>query len=87
MTPTVQPTARRAYVYDYAVRVTEIATETLRLSPEAAAAAFADPEHPTPAEIEAARGAAAEAGADLNRRWHDVESERVSPDLIEVTTD
>lgn len=56
MTPTVQPTARRAYVYDYAVRVTEIATETLRLSPEAAAAAFANPEHPTPAEIEAARG-------------------------------
>ena len=29
---------------------------------------------------------AADAGADLNRRWHDVESERVSPELIEVTT-
>ena len=87
MTPTAQPTPHRAYVYDYAVRVTEIATETLRLNLAAAAAAFADPQHPTPAEIEAARGAATEAGADLNRRWYDVETERVSPDLIEVTTD
>lgn len=80
-----QPVPGRAHVYDYAVRVTEIATETLRLNPEAAAAAFTDPQHPTPAEIEAARGAAAEAGADLNRRWHDVETERVNPDSIEVT--
>ena len=86
MPTTAQPTPGRAHVYDYAVRVTEIATETLRLSPEAAAAAFADPERPPPAEIEVARGAAADAGADLNRRWHDVESERVSPELIEVTT-
>ena len=84
MPTTAQPTPGRAHVYDYAVRVTEIATETLRLSPEAAAAAFADPEHPTPAEIEVARGAAADAGVDLNRRWHDVESERVNPDSIEV---
>ena len=82
-----QPVPARAHVYNYAVRVTEIATETLRLNPEAAAAAFTDPQHPTPAEIEAARSAATEAGADLNRRWHDVESETVNPDSIEVTTD
>lgn len=63
-----QPVPGRAHVYNYAVRVTEIATETLRLTPEAAAAAFTDPQHPTPAEIEAARAAATEAGANLNRR-------------------
>lgn len=76
----------RGRVYEYAVRVTEIATETLTLSAADAAASFADPEHPTAEEIEAARAKVTEAGRDLPRKWHDVESERVSPDLIEVTT-
>ncbi|MFI3893223.1 hypothetical protein VBH63_11280, partial [Kocuria rhizophila] len=82
-----QPVPARAHVYNYAVRVTEIATETMRVNPEDAARNFANPTHPAPAEIEAARAAATEAGADLNRRWHDVETERVNPDSIEVTTD
>ena len=80
-----QPVPARAHVYNYAVRVTEIATETMRVNPEDAARNFANPTHPAPAEIEAARAAATEAGADLNRRWHDVETERVNPDSIEVT--
>lgn len=82
-----QPVPARAHVYNYAVRVTEIATETLRLNPAAAAAAFTDPQHPTPAEIEAARSEVTAPDRDLNRRWHDVETERVNPDSIEVTTD
>lgn len=80
-----QPVPARAHVYNYAVRVTEIATETLRLNPAAAAAAFTDPQHPTPAEIEAARAEVTDPDRELNRRWHDVETERVNPDSIEVT--
>ena len=74
-----QPVPGRAHVYNYAVRVTEIATETLRLNPAAAARIFADPANPTACEIEAARSEVTAPDCDLNRRWHDVESETVTP--------
>lgn len=81
------PVPARAHVYNYAVRVTEIATETLRLNPAAAARIFADPANPTACEIEAARAEVTDPDRELNRRWYDVETERVNPDSIEVTTD
>ena len=80
-----QPVPGRAHVYNYAVRVTELATETMRLNPEDAARNFANPTHPAPAEIEAARAEVTDPDRELNRRWHDVETERVNPDSIEVT--
>lgn len=82
-----QPVPARAHVYNYAVRVTEIATETLRLNPDDAARIFANPTHPTACEIEAARSEVTDPDRELNRRWHNVETERVNPDSIEVTTD
>ncbi|WHF25123.1 hypothetical protein QJS66_23635 (plasmid) [Kocuria rhizophila] len=51
----------------------------------AAARNLADPADPTACEIEAARAEVTDPDRELNRRWHDAETERVNPDSIEVT--
>lgn len=81
----VQSEPATLHVYQYAVRVTEIAMETLELSHTEAAAAFADPAHPTAAEIETARSKST-TDLERTRRWYDVETETVNPDTIETTT-